>query len=525
MAATTSAVEGRDAHPSTVAADGGNVSRTAGLWAIWTVSLLSIGAYVATAVQRIGYPYELQFFEGSTVEVSARVTEGLPLYGPPSTAWTPWPYPPLYFWITGQVGRITGINLPTLRSVSFAASLVALLLLVLIVRRTTSSATAGIVAAGLFAGTYRVTGAWFDAARVDSLLVMLLLLALYVAQRSHRARGGLLVGVVLVLAFLTKQNALIVAVPILAWLLVRRRPAGVAAAVVVVAGSVGSVLVGDAVTGGWYSPYVVSQLLGHGVVARWLLEFWLVDVALPFALVLLAVTWWGWSTFGVRGRDVTPTVLRRWSGSDAGLVGAAVVGLLMAGLAGRLHDGGYVNVAIPAHVAVSLLLGLVAGAALRDRRTTRRLLIGVAVVVGAQVIVMSQWHTDVVPSAADRAGGDAFISELRRLPGTVLVPSHPFYLRLAGRAPHASGIAIGDLMATRPNPAREAMAAALPWSLDGVGAVVLDAPADTALFGPTLERDFTLVTSNVVPGDSFVPPTDVETKPSLLYIRTTELPR
>jgi hypothetical protein len=40
-----------------------------------------------------------------------------------------------------------------------------------------------------------------------------------------------------------------------------------------------------------------------------------------------------------------------------------------------------------------------------------------------------------------------------------------------------------------------------------------------------LGRDFTLVSSDVVPGSDFVPPTDVATKPSLLYVRTSELPR
>jgi hypothetical protein len=145
--------------------------------------------------------------------------------------------------------------------------------------------------------------------------------------------------------------------------------------------------------------------------------------------------------------------------------------------------------------------------------------------MGAQVIVMSLWHTDVVPTVADRAAGDAFISELRTLPGAVLVPSHPYYLRLAGRPVHASAIAIDDLLATRPNAARDHLADQLPWSLDGVGAVVLDAPADAARFGPALVRDFTLVSSSVVPGDDFVPPTDVATKPSLVYVRTSELPR
>jgi len=190
MGATQSAVDDAGAMSSSDDQDSPAPTKPVGAWAIWTVSILSILAYVAAAVSRIGYPYELQYFEGSTVEVSARVTEGLPLYGPPSTTWTPWPYPPLYFWISGELGRITGINLATLRSVSFVASLGALLLLLLVVRRTTSSTTAGIVAAALFAGTYRVTGAWFDAARVDSLFVMLLLLALYVALRARTARGA-----------------------------------------------------------------------------------------------------------------------------------------------------------------------------------------------------------------------------------------------------------------------------------------------------------------------------------------------
>ena len=156
-------------------------------------SLAAIACYVGTALQRIAYPYELQFFEGSTVEVSARVAEGLPLYGPPTTDFTPWPYPPLYFWVTGELARWTGIDLTTLRAVSFVASLVSIVLVVLIVRRVTGSIIAGLVAAGLFAGTYRVSGAWFDAARVDSLLVLLLLAAIYaglrVAHLAGRARS------------------------------------------------------------------------------------------------------------------------------------------------------------------------------------------------------------------------------------------------------------------------------------------------------------------------------------------------
>ena len=63
----------------------------------------------------------------------------------------------------------------------------------------------------------------------------------------------------------------------------------------------------------------------------------------------------------------------------------------------------------------------------------------------------------------------------------------------------------------------------MPWSLAGVNAVVLDSPADAAMFGPELVRDFTRIEASASPGTDFVPVTDVPTKPTVLYVRTTEL--
>jgi hypothetical protein len=482
------------------------------------VAVLAMAAYVLTALVRIDYPYELQYFEGSTVEVSARVTDGLPLYGPPSTTFTPWPYPPLYFWITGELARVTGLSLPTLRFVSLAASLVALALIVLIVRRVTGSVLAGLVAAGLFAGTYRVSGAWLDAARVDSLLLMLLLAAIYAGLVVRTRRGGVVVGLLLLLAFLTKQNALIVAIPTLTWLLWRRPRVGAPAAVTFLITATGSLVLGDVLTDGWYSPSIVTQLLSQGTVPRWWLEFWIVDLALPFAVVLLALAWWT-----RRARLDVRAAPRPWDDGELAYLLSAVLGLWLAALAGRLHDGGYVNVAIPAHAGAALLLGVGTAVFLRHRATTAPLILGAAMVLAIQVVVMSSWHLDVVPSANDRTAGDSFVARLRSLPGPVLVPSHPYYLRLAGLPTHASAIAMGDVLASRPGRMRDAVAALVPWSLTGVNAVVLDAPSDAGLFGPELQRDFTLVTSHLVPGDGFVPPTDVATRPSLLYVRTSEL--
>jgi hypothetical protein len=69
----------------------------------------------------------------------------------------------------------------------------------------------------------------------------------------------------------------------------------------------------------------------------------------------------------------------------------------------------------------------------------------------------------------------------------------------------------------------ELVAGVLPWSLDGVSAVVVDNATDVGLFGEALTRDFTLVTSTVVPDGVFLPETDLPTHPALLYVRTTAL--
>jgi hypothetical protein len=102
------------------------------------------------------------------------------------------------------------------------------------------------------------------------------------------------------------------------------------------------------------------------------------------------------------------------------------------------------------------------------------------------------------------------------------VPTHPYYLRLAGLPTHASAIPIYDIYRSGGGP--ELLRSVLPWSLDGVSSVVLDNASDVAMFGPPLTRDFTLVTSTLVPSGVFAPLSDLPAHPTILYVRTSELP-
>jgi hypothetical protein len=489
-------------------------------WLFIVAGVAGLVGYAVPVLRRWGYPYELSFFEGSTVEVTGRLVDGLALYGPPSAEFTPWPYPPMYFWVTSLAADVLGLSLPTMRLVSVIASVGILVLIGVVVTRITGSIPAALLGMGLYAATYRVAGAWADTARVDSLFLMLVLAAVLVAMRARTGFGGFVVGALVVAAFLTKQNALIAAAPVLVVLLVRRRRVGAVATGVVALGSVGTVLIGDGLTQGWYSPYVVAQLLGHEARPLWLVYLPVVDVVLPFALIVTVL-----AVLGVRHRwalgDLRPA---RMTDEEFVLAGA-VVGLLLAGLAGRLHDGGTSNVAMPTHLATAIVLAIALARAAGSGVLTRGELWAAGGACVAQVLVLQLWLTGIVPTPADRVAGDRFIAELTALPSPAIVTSHPYYARLAGQLPAASTIAVTDLLDTRSSRARTALVDQLPWTLSGISGVVVDNEATSFLFSTALADEFTLVDSDVVPGDAFVPVTDFPVRPRLVYVRTSEVTR
>ena len=141
------------------------------------------------------------------------ILSGRPLYVEPSLEFTPFIYTPLYFYVAAAVSKVLGVGFLPLRLVSFVASLGCLWLIGRFVRRETGSWTWGIVAAGLFAATYRLSGAWLDIARVDTLFLFLVLGSIHLLRfrRGPLDGGGWAADG---LAFLTKQTALFIALPL-----------------------------------------------------------------------------------------------------------------------------------------------------------------------------------------------------------------------------------------------------------------------------------------------------------------------
>jgi hypothetical protein len=395
---------------------------------IAALSMLSVVAYVVIALGRLGFPYELEWIEGGSLTMVARMTEGRPLYVAPSLAYVPFNYPPLYFGVSALATRLLGDGFLPLRLVSFLSSLACGALLYRLVWFETRRRLAGWVAVGLFFATFRHAGAWLDVARADSFHLALVLAAFLVLRTRATPAGAALAGVLITLGFLAKQSAAVAAFPVAVYLLAADRRRGFAFTLATVIGIAASVLVLDRDSHGWFR-YYVFELAGRysaepGLAAR----FWTQDFFRPLSVCLL----------GALFALLAPPDSAR---PGRGVTFAAIGGLLLSSWLVRAYPAAYDNVLMPACAAAALMLGLgwdagLSWAARIESRRRRHMEIFVAVAVALQLVSLAYDPLRQIPRARDREAGDRLVRNIAQLDGAVLLPCHDYLSVRAGKAEH-----------------------------------------------------------------------------------------
>ena len=487
------------------------------------ISLVPTLVYTVVALRRIGYPYELEWLEGGAVEIAGRVAHGQAIYVAPTLHYVPYPYTPLYFWVTGTLARLIGVGFLPLRLVSLVSSFGACALLVRIVWRETGDVVAGVVASGLFTATFAVSGAWLDIGRVDSLGLLLLLLALYRARRAEGIKGGIAVGVLAFAAFMTKQSTLVAMVPIVAVLLVVRRRVGVSALATVAGLVVVSTYLLNISSHGWYGYYAFQELLHQGEISSVWKTFFTKDLwHTPWAIGLGLIA------------GAVCVVYRQVGSIDWLYWGSAIVGLLLSSLVARLHSGGGQDVLIPAYAATALLgafgydtllrVAKRAGAdgSGRDWRSAIPAATGLllALVVGLQIYALHYSPSRYIPSLSDKVAGDHFIALVRRTPGPVIVIDHPFYDTLAGKASWAQGEAVHDILRAAPSPARTDLLDSIDALLRSSQPITVLADGPASAMGPSSVPYFRLTPTKIFECEScFYPVTDLRLRPAFRFVR------
>jgi hypothetical protein len=392
---------------------------------IVVASSVPLARFIGVALQRLGYPFDLEWCEGGTLGHIRVVLEGHQPYRMPSLEFTPYIYPPLYYYVSALPSLVLGAGHLAPRLVSFVSILGCFVLLGRWVRDETGDPVAGMAAIGLFSATYALTGYWFELARVDAFFLLLIFASHITARTATTTRRAACVGVLIAASCFTKQLGIPLAVPALLLLTMRSVRLGIVAA------SVSGVLI--VVTGiafnvaskGWFLYYVLDLPSRHEI--EWS-RFW------PSAQTFFLSSTFTMTLAGLAvlcGLGFGRAAWKRW------LFYAFFVGLsCTTSFLPFLKSGGYPNGLIPAYASLSLAAGIELAALRRARLGSALGLLGprlaACLVLVLQFVVLDYDPRQALPSSADLEANRAVMSRLALLPKPLFVTGSSFYTITAG---------------------------------------------------------------------------------------------
>ncbi len=402
------------------------------LMAAWSMYLL---LRVVTA--RIFYPYELEWIEGSVLHHVVRILQGKQLYVLPDMEFAPALYTPLYYYVSAVVAHFVGAGLPALRLVSFVSSLFSCVFMGAVVWRITASRLAVLLVMLLYASVFHGCGFWYDIARVDSLWVALMMGSLYGLVSSRLTCQGLWLtasALLLGLSVFTKQTSFFL-VPFWCLAIVAWHGFGKALLRFLVVFALTIALLFGFMQ--WHSDgrfwfFTMQMAQHHGFTKGFPGHFVWGDLGyvLRYFLVLAIV--------GLTGF---------WQSSRRVFAGWLFLLLGFSGMAflSRLYVGGYLNVVMSMDFFVVVLA--VAGFHYRVRRSPWIMEKLVWCLLLCLNIFTGYFEpARHIPSAADRAYGDALLERISEVKGDVCIFRHGYLAYLAGKEFCAHESQVTDIM-------------------------------------------------------------------------------
>jgi hypothetical protein len=469
-------------------------------------------AYVLVALQRLAYPFDLEWMEGSMVHHVSRVLDGKPVYAPPTLDYIPFLYPPLYYYVSAAAARLTGLTFLPLRLVSLTSSLVMFWLVYRLTARDSGSRYAGALAVGLFAATYRIGGAWFDLARNDSLFLALVLAAIYLIRFRESWAGWASAGLLIALAALTKQTALIMAPSLLLYVAIVDWRKALALILVFALALGAATWTFNAGSHGWYVYYVFRLPSRIGQAAAERAPFWTHDIftTLPVASVLAAATL---------------IAVRPWRDRRSAFWPLVALSALGAAWVSRLHSGAYENVLIPAYLCLAVLAGLA------GRQIPRRVPVQygmwaratIAALCVMQLFLLRYSIAAQVPTAHDTELAVELGNRLAGSRGEVFAPFHSYIPTPAGPVMHAHSWAVIDILRAGDSAAAATLTGEIKYAFDqGVFRMVVIDKIE-----PWMEPDFDQWyrrSEPVVDPRGLWTRTGYRTQPRWIYVPTVQRP-
>ena len=484
-----------------------DVSTTLLRGAMFAAAGSHLAFFFFVAAGRLVYPYELEWIEGGLADEVLAILRGQALYAPPNIHRVAFIYPPLYFYLSAVVARLVGAGFLPLRLVSFAATAATFGLIFAMARRAGGGHAAGLLAAGLFAATFKIGGGWLDLARVDALFVALFLAGAYVLQRSRGGQGYALAGALLALSFLTKQSALLLTLPLAAYAVYADRRRGWLLGASFGAVALAASALFDWTSQGWYGYYVFNGAASQPVVLSMGELFWRM---LPGRLAPALMAGLGFIVLEWRARR--PVAL--WLALLAGTMGTALWVLLHLGAAENNVLPAFAVLAVVAGRGVERLARLAASLPGSRRAAALALIFGLVV---WQLWRLAYNPLNYVPADSNRLAGQALVQRLAQVNGEVLVPQHGLVAWLAGKPGYAHLAAIDDVIDTGGPPAAQLLNDIRAALCARRFALVVVDSADFGQRFPELEQNY-VVAENLPLGDAFYTVKGRRTLPEIVYM-------
>ena len=398
-----------------------------------------IGSFLWVSLNRIKYPYELEWCEAPVVEQALRIVDGEPYYVAPSLEWVTLIYTPLYFYLGSLVMKFAGDGFAALRFISIVSTIGIGIICYLLLRKMRVNDIFALTGIGLFFAGYSITGAWYDLARVDMAALLFAVAAVSAAFWGRDPLHAILCAVMTALAFLTKQSFLLIALLFIPhWFLTDRKSFRfylTTIAILFIGATAYLYLISD----GLFRFYSFAVPAKHHIFPdRWI-TFWTADLLGKFPIMFI----FGAFAFYLSARKLASNFFNY---RESTLV-VMVVGFIAVSWMGRLKVGGYDNTLIPAVLAISLLTALtLQHFHLKEYNWGWILPAAGKTAIILQFILLGYRPWALIPPEMDRNAGGRVIETIESIEGEVFLPNHGYYARMTGKKTFAYWMALHDIL-------------------------------------------------------------------------------
>ncbi len=425
------------------------------------LGLYYILCYLFMVSKRLFYPFELEWLEGYFVSAMIRIVNSKPLYTAPNQEFVPFLYPPVYYWITGNMAKIFGPGFQVARIVSVLSSFISGSVIFKFISRETGNRLMAFVGVSMFFACYGLSDFWYDVARVDSLFLAFTLSGLYILRYYSCSTSGVAVAaLILSLAYFTKQPALFFIILCSFYLWHIKKSRFMIFITISFLFVVGGNLLLNWLTDGWYWFYsftvpmkhygytetannpVLGQIYSYythfaqqnyGSIKK-LYYFFADDLLgnIPFILSLIIA----WFLHQIKSPEKNGSVL---------FPALAFMAALLASITMRCKFGGHINGIIPAVSVAIIFFCIIAGYLIKEFTGNSIIVFFLYVSILFQFIMLKYNPLNHIPGPGDYKAGKQLIETVSSFRGDVYMPFHSYYPVMAGKKMYAHRMPVDDV--------------------------------------------------------------------------------